>query len=115
MTITTRSLEPDRLISATCPLADSVELHTTVMEGSIMRMRPVQGIDVKPGEPASLKPGGLHVMLLGLRQPLKEGMSFPLILTFEKAGARSIEVKVQRDGGANTQGHTQQMAPSAGH
>jgi copper(I)-binding protein len=97
MTITAQGGAGDRLIAAASPAANRAELHTHIMEGNVMRMRQVQGIDVKPGETAALKPGGFHVMLLGLKQPLVEGQSFPLTLTFEKGGRIDVEVKVQKD------------------
>lgn len=95
MTITTKGKTADRLIEAASPVAGKVELHTHVIEGDIMRMRPVDAIDVNAGAPAVLKPGGLHVMLIGLKAPLKEGETFPLTLGFEKAGKVTVEVKVE--------------------
>ena len=94
MTITTMGKDSDRLVSVTSPVADAVELHTHIMDGNIMRMRPVDGIDVMPGKPTELKPGGFHVMLLGLKHPLVAGSTFPLTLTFEKAGSMSVDVAV---------------------
>ena len=61
-------------------------------------MRPVSTIDVKPKGQTMLKPGGLHVMLIGLKQPLKQGESFPLTLTFEKAGELDVSVVVEKAG-----------------
>jgi copper(I)-binding protein len=84
----------DRLLSASAPVSPSVELHTMAMEGNVMRMRPVQGIDVPAGSIVELKPGGLHLMFMGLSQPMKNGESFPLTLRFEKAGAVTTTVKV---------------------
>lgn len=86
---------PDRLISARTPVADKAELHTHIMDNGVMKMREVDAIDVAPGAPVTLKPGGLHVMLLGLKQPLTEGSRFPVTLTFDKAGAVTVEVTVQ--------------------
>jgi copper(I)-binding protein len=57
-----------------------------------------QILTIAPGTAALLKPGGDHVMLMGLKQPLKEGESFPLILTFEKAGDVQVTVKVEKAG-----------------
>ena len=64
------------------------------MDGNIMRMRPVPGIDVAPGKPVELKPGGLHIMLVGLTRPLQAGESFPLTLTFQNAAPVTVIVKV---------------------
>ena len=63
-----------------------------------MKMRPVKAIDVNVGESAVLKPGGIHVMLIGLKQPLREGETFPLTLTFAHAGALTVEVPVKAVG-----------------
>jgi len=62
------------------------------MDGSRMKMRPVEAVEITPGEPSVLQPGDLHIMLVGLTEPLVEGNSFPLTLNFERAG--SIEVKI---------------------
>lgn len=98
MVITTKGDAPDRLVAASSPVAATVELHTHVVEGDVMRMRPVKAIDIDPGAPAVLAPGGLHVMLMGLKGPLEEGKRFPLTLTFEKAGPVTIDVPVAAAG-----------------
>jgi len=86
--------ENDRLIKAASPLAKSAELHTHIHEGDVMKMRPVEAIDLPAGGEAKLIPGGLHVMLFGLTQPLKEGTRIPLTLTFEKSGTINFDVMV---------------------
>ncbi len=63
-----------------------------------MRMRHVKALEVAPGAPIVLAPGGLHVMLMGLKAPLKEGKAFPLTLSFEKAGTLDIRVEVHEPG-----------------
>ena len=77
--------EADRLLSAASPIAEKVELHTHLMEEGVMKMRPVPAIDLPAGATVTLKPGGLHIMLFGLKAPLVEGTRFPLTLVFEKA------------------------------
>ena len=84
----------DRLLSASSTVARHVELHTMEMDGNVMRMRPVESVAVPAGQTVELKPGGLHVMFMGLAQPLKGGSSFPLTLRFEKAGDVTVQVKV---------------------
>lgn len=85
----------DRLIGASTAVADHAELHMHVSENGILKMRPVDGgIDLAPGAHVVLKPGGLHVMLMGLAAPLQEGESFPISLTFEKAGAIEVSAIV---------------------
>ena len=96
----------DRLLAASAGVAQRVELHTMSMEGDVMRMRQVQGIDVPAGQTVELKPGGLHIMFIGLRAPLQTGTSFPLTLRFEKAGEVKVDVKVSpRPGMAAGSGH----------
>lgn len=98
MTINTSGTAPDQLIGASSPVAAAVELHTHIIEGDVMRMRPVKAIDINVGESAVLKPGGLHVMLIGLKAPLTQGETFPLTLTFAKAGTTTVDVAVQTPG-----------------
>jgi len=95
----------DRLLSASTPVASKVELHETKMDGTVMRMLPVAGIDVAPGKPAELKPGGLHIMLMGLTQPLRAGESFPLTLTFAHAPPVTVTVPVVPPGGSAPHSH----------
>ncbi|MDO8420519.1 MAG: copper chaperone PCu(A)C [Rubrivivax sp.] len=84
----------DRLIAASAPVSKTVELHTMQMEGDVMRMREVPAIEIPAGRTVELKPGGLHVMFIGLTQTLNVGATFPLTLRFEKAGEVKVDVKV---------------------
>ena len=88
----------DRLVAASAPVAKVAELHTHIKEGHVMRMRKVEAIEVTGGAVTSLAPGGLHVMLMGLHGPLQEGTSFPLTLTFERAGQMTVDVMVMKAG-----------------
>jgi copper(I)-binding protein len=94
----------DRVTAVSTPVARKAEMHTMSMEGGVMRMRPLAGIDLRPGEPVTLKPGGVHIMLFGLAQPLQAGQSFPLTLSFEKAGSREVTVTVEKVGAMGPQG-----------
>jgi copper(I)-binding protein len=105
MTLSTAAPAGDRLTGATSPAAGKVELHTTVKDGDIMRMRPVTVIEVKPGAPVELKPGGLHVMLIDLKAPLKQGDKVPLTLTFERAGPVQVNVDVRAAGATGAPAH----------
>lgn len=96
--ITNTGHEPDRLVSAASPAAAKVELHTHLMDNGVMKMRPVEAFEIAPGEPQVLRPGGNHIMLMGLTGPLKPGTSFPMTLTFAKAGAVTVDVPVQEAG-----------------
>ena len=86
----------DRLVAVAASVAERVELHTHLMQDGVMRMRRVEAVPVPGSGSAELKPGGYHVMLLGLHAPLKEGTTFPLTLTFEKAGTITVPVAVGR-------------------
>ncbi len=77
---------PDRLLHAHCDVAETVELHETKMEGGVMKMQPVEGIDVPAHGTVELKPGGLHVMLIGLKRDLNPGDTIEVELHFEEAG-----------------------------
>ncbi len=70
------------LISASTDICDHVELHTHIQEGDVFRMRSVKEISLNPGTVTELKPGGLHVMLIGLKKELKAGDEFQLVLKF---------------------------------
>ena len=85
----------DRLLSISTDVATDAELHEMRMEGDVMRMRQLDGIDLPTGSRVSLAPGKLHVMLLGLHAPLKAGQRFPLHLRFEKAGKVTVQVAVE--------------------
>lgn len=93
-TISNNGAQVDRLIKATTPVAKSASLHTHLMDGGIMKMRPVEAVEVSPGEPTVMQPGGLHIMLMGLSSPLMEGHEFPLTLVFENAGDIQVTVKI---------------------
>lgn len=88
----------DRLVAAASDVAARVELHTHINKDGVMQMREVAGIEVPAGGMAELKPGGFHVMMMGLKAPLKEGESFPLTLTFENAGSATVDVKIESVG-----------------
>jgi copper(I)-binding protein len=107
--LTLASSAPDRLTGLATPIAAKAELHMMTMEGSVMKMRPLAGIDLPAGQKVTLKPGGAHIMLVGLKQPLRPGQSFPLTLYFAKAGASEVTVTVAKAGTGT------QMQMPAGH
>ena len=92
----------DKLIAAKTANADKAELHQHIMENGIAKMRPVDSVAIAPGTPVVFQPGGYHVMIMGLKGPLNEGDSFPLTLTFEKAGDVTVNVMVMKKA---AQGH----------
>lgn len=86
----------DRLVAAATPVAGVAEIHQHTMENGIMKMRQVDAVPLPAGQAVTLSPGGYHIMLMDLKAPLVAGQSFPLTLTFEKAG--TIETKVMVGG-----------------
>ena len=92
MTITSPSA--DRLIAASAPVASKVDLMTMKTAEGAMAMIYLEDIAIPANEPVSLDPGGLHVWLADLSEPLKAGQTFPLVLEFEKAGEQRVEVSV---------------------
>lgn len=90
--------QPDRLLSASTPRAGVVEIHRMQMDGDVMRMRAVPALDLPAGAEVPLRhgrPDGYHLMLLDLKQPLKDGERFPIRLMFERAGVFEVMVWVQ--------------------
>jgi periplasmic copper chaperone A len=96
--LTLESPTPDRLTGVSTSVAKKAELHTMTMEGGVMRMQPLDAVDLPAGQPVTLKPGAMHIMLLGLTRKLLPGQSFPLTLSFEKAGTREVTVSVEQAG-----------------
>ena len=96
--IENRAATADRLISARSPAAERVEIHAMSMEGDVMRMRQIDGIDLPAGGMVELKPGGFHLMFMELKAPLQAGTRFPLTLRFEKAGELAVTVAVETPG-----------------
>lgn len=95
LTVVNHGAAADRLLAVSTPVAAQAALHGHAMEDGVMKMRPVEAIDLGPMQSTALQPGGHHVMLMGLESPLVEGATFPLTLTFETAGSVEVEVTVQ--------------------
>jgi len=95
LTIRNKGSTADRLVDASTPAAKFVEIHEMWMDAGVMKMRAIPGIDIKPGAKAELKPGGFHIMLLDLKQPLQSGDRIPMTLVFEKAGKVEVSVAVE--------------------
>lgn len=83
-----------KLVKAASPVAKVAELHTHINEGGVMMMRPVPFMDIKAKGETQLKPGGLHVMLINLKHPLKEGEKVAITLGFEDGSSKEIEAPV---------------------
>lgn len=87
--------QADLLLGGRCNACESIEIHEMIMEGSVMRMRALTQIELPPGQTVRWgrnSPRGLHLMLIGLKSPLKEGETLPLTLKFKQAG--EVEAKV---------------------
>ncbi len=85
--------KPDRLLGGSSPAAAAVEVHEMRMEGDVMRMREIKALELPAGKRVTLAPGGFHLMLVGLKAPLKLGDKVPVKLRFEAAG--DIDVLLQ--------------------
>jgi copper(I)-binding protein len=95
MTLVDDSGEGDRLLAASSLLAAAVVLHASSLDGDVMRMGAVEEpLEIPAGGRVVLAPGGLHLMLTGLAQPLGVGMTVPVRLTFERAGEVEVAVPV---------------------
>ena len=90
--------DADRVVGASSPVTGRVEMHVTIREGEVMRMREVSSIEIPAGGSFELKPGGAHLMLVDLKRPLKKGEKVPLTLRLEKGGALALEMTVEEMG-----------------
>ncbi|MEO6782651.1 MAG: copper chaperone PCu(A)C [Bradyrhizobium sp.] len=88
----------DRLLGATSPVADKIQFHKESEENGVAQMRELQTVEVAAGAKVAFKPGDMHMMMVGLKQPLKEGQTIPLVLRFEKAGNVDVTVPVAKVG-----------------
>ena len=98
VTIQNRGRHADRLIAVSTPAAARAAFHTHVIKAGVMKMRSVAAVKVAADAITAMKPGGFHIMLMGLAAPLVESESFPLTLTFERAGTLTLEVTVMTIG-----------------
>ena len=84
----------DRVIAISSPVAERVEIHQHFLDGDVMRMREVPSVEIGPGETVAFKPGSLHLMLINLKRPLKQGDRFPLTVKLDMAGDIHVDVTV---------------------
>ncbi|MDY0011888.1 MAG: copper chaperone PCu(A)C [Rhodocyclaceae bacterium] len=84
-----------RLVAVASPVAERVELHDHLRDGDVMRMRRVDSVPIAANGQALLQPGGLHVMLIGLKRPLKDGEAVPLDLEFADGSHKRVSAPVQ--------------------
>lgn len=95
VTVANAGSRADRLVGAACDCAGRVELHTVATDGGVMRMSPVEAMEVPAGGALSLAPGGDHLMFLDLTAPLADGQSADVTLTFEHAGEVTVRLPVR--------------------
>ena len=96
-TLKNHTSKSDRLLKMTTPVASKVQVHRTEILDGIARMREVAVLHVDAGQTLEFAPNGMHLMLMGLKQPLVEGTTFEIELLFEVAGPRNVKVAVRKD------------------
>lgn len=101
MTITNNGKIPDRVTCASSDVSGECQIHTMTIDNGVMKMRPLKGgLEIKPSETVTLKPSGVHVMLIGLKHPLEQGKMAKVILKFEHAGTIDVEYPIAAIGAA---------------
>lgn len=105
MRLRNRGTTADRIVSASSPVARAVELHAHMREGDVMRMRPVPAIELPAGQEVRLAPGGLHLMMVGLNRPLRQGERVPVTLTLGSGGTLAVELEVLAAGARGPASH----------
>lgn len=103
--LTNTGSAPVRLTGGSTGVAQRVEIHSMSMDGGVMRMRPVPGVDIAPGDTVELKAGGLHLMLIGLTRPLQQEEMVPLTLTFADGRQLAVELYVEEMGSGTASHH----------
>lgn len=98
LTIMNHGGAPERLVGAETPRASRVEIHESVLTDDVMRMRELDGVDIPAGGSVELAPGGIHIMLMGLTQPLVEGEDVELTLRFQRSGDLAVTAPVRATG-----------------
>jgi copper(I)-binding protein len=120
MTLTNKGTVPDKVSCVSDDASTQCQIHSMTMEGGVMKMRPAEGgLEIKPGESVSLKPGGNHMMFLQLKHPLEQGQTVKATLKFDHAGAIDVEYPVLAIGapapGASGAGSMMQESGGAMH
>ena len=101
MTITNNGKTPDRVSCVSSDASAECQIHTMTMDNGVMLMRPVEGgLEIKPGETVTLKPGGFHMMLLNLKHPLEQGNTVKATLKFDTAGTVDVDYPIAAIGAA---------------
>ena len=112
LTIENKGTTADKLVGVTGDISDKIEVHEMSMNNGVMKMRPVEGgLTIDPGKTVKFSPNGYHLMIMGLKSPLKQGEKVPLTLQFEKAGKVTVTFDVQGIGAMGPGGGGMKMAP----
>ncbi len=106
MKIANKGTSPDRLIGGTSEVAGRFEVHEMAMNQGVMTMRPLNGLDIAPGQTVEFKPGSLHIMFMDLKRPLAKGERVKATLMFERAGRVEVEYVVEALGAPAPVGHS---------
>jgi periplasmic copper chaperone A len=119
LTIENKGSSPDRLVGGSGNVAGKLEVHEMTTENGVMKMRPLEkGLVIEPGKTVKLTPGGYHLMMFDLKNPLKQGDKVPVTLEFEKAGKVTLSLDVQAVGAqapAGDHGGHMEMKKSPDH
>lgn len=95
LTLTNTGKSADRFLGGSTPAAAELQIHEVLNTDGVMRMRQLeQGLALPPGQTVKAAPGGIHLMLMGLKRPLKAGATVPVTLRFERAGPVAVTFKV---------------------
>jgi hypothetical protein len=107
---------PDRLVGGSTEIAGKFEIHEMSMDNGVMKMRPLpNGVEIKPGQTVEFKPGGYHLMFVGITQPVEQGKRVKGTLEFEKAGKVDVEYAVEAIGGTPKDEHSGHGGMHQGH
>lgn len=107
--------EADMLVAASSPVAEKVEIHNVAEKDGVMKMFEVEGVEIPAGAKIEMKPGGYHIMLMGLKETLEKGKSFPLTLEFAHAGKIEVTVEIKEAGAMGAAGDCEGHGDSDGH
>ncbi len=120
VTLTNKGTVPDKVSCVSDDASAQCQIHSMTMDGGVMKMRPVEGgLEIKPGESVTLKPGGNHIMFVSLKHPLEQGETVKVTLKFEHAGTIDVDYPVlamgARPAGASAGGSMMQGSGGAMH
>lgn len=113
MTLTAK--EGTRLVGVSTPVAGVAEVHEMKLEGEIMKMRALPGLDLPAGKAVELKPGGYHLMLMDLKQALAKGADVPVTLRFKDAKGVESQLELKLPAGTTAPGGDAKAAPHGAH